>query len=149
MSNEGQKSKGNDILLVGGACSAALLAAYALFLFSIKRRYVKTFFSTKTGFKFDQEDFTNFEDDEHKMGIFDYGEHQWRKDIGEEVRVWLNERLEGWLDTDPSWFTDVYKASIPEWIVNDNNLFQRLRSEIEGADAKVYDGGGDTVPEET
>ena len=59
--------------------------------------------------------------------IFEYGEHKWRKDIGKDVKLWVNERLEDWLDDEPKWFTDVVKVSIPEWCVDDKNLFQCLR----------------------
>ena len=61
------------------------------------------------------------------------------------MKLWLRERLEGWLDNDPAWFTDFMKASIPEWIVEDKSLFKRLLSLIDtpsSIEAKVGKIGG-------
>jgi len=83
-----------------------LVMSLFIILFSIKREYVGTFFSTKTGNQHVQEKFTNNEDDARKFKIFTKNENKWRDTIGEYVTVWVASCLPMWIDEKPEWFTD-------------------------------------------
>jgi len=53
---QGGPDVGKDVIAaVFGRCSAGLVITYLLYLCSIKRRYLSTFFSMQTGYKFIQD----------------------------------------------------------------------------------------------
>ncbi|GMH88715.1 hypothetical protein TrVE_jg994 [Triparma verrucosa] len=115
---EGALEKKTVLVVLCGSC-AFLLLSYAYLLGSLNRDYINTFFSTKTSSKYLQETFTLNVEDELKFFIFRYNEQKWKKEIGEQVKVWLNEKLVEWAEEPPEWLTEYKKSIIPEWAVDD------------------------------
>ena len=104
----------DSVLALMIACSAGMLASYALFLATIKRSYVRTFFDPKTGNSYIQDLFVKgVAKDGEKMTIFEANEVKWRAAIGEDVKAWLNSNLPKWLEEQPLWFDNGTKATIP------------------------------------
>jgi len=109
------------------AC-AGMVVSYATLLVSMKREYLHTFISTKTGNESAQEMFTKNEDDEQRFGIFGDNRHRWEHKIGAEVKAWINERLPLWLEEPPEWFNDQKRSVIPDDYVTDPKILVRLRT---------------------
>jgi hypothetical protein len=111
-----------------GICCAVLLVTYAIFLASIEREYVATFYDTRTASEFNADRFLNATTDERKFDILKKNENMWR-DIRNDVKDWLASRLPVWLEEEPPWLTDRYRSLIPEWAVDDKALLSRIRNE--------------------
>jgi hypothetical protein len=109
------------------AC-AGMVVSYVTLLVSMKREYLHTFISTKTGNESAQEVFTKNEDDELKFWIFEDNRHRWEHKIGAEVKAWINERLPSWLEEPPEWFNDQRRSIIPDDFVTDPKILVRLRT---------------------
>lgn len=87
---------------------------FALFLLSIKRSYISTFFTTMTGPQFACDVYRRAQSDEVRFDIFVHNESYYAS-IREELRVWLAADWERWtVDEKPQWFTPRLLASIPE-----------------------------------
>lgn len=115
-------------LLMSSAC-AGLFLSFVSLLLSMKREYVGTFVSLKTGSSYVQELFKNGNDDERRFVIFYYVDDKWIADIGDEVRVWLNERLPEWSEITPDWLDKRKLKKIPDWIDNASCLQKILAAE--------------------
>ena len=109
------------------AC-AGMVVSYTSLLVSMKREYLHTFISTKTGNENAQEMFTKNEDDEQRFWIFGDNRHRWEHTIGAEVKAWINERLPMWLEEPPEWFNDHKRSIIPDDFVTDHEILVRLRT---------------------
>ncbi|GMI44330.1 hypothetical protein TrCOL_g754 [Triparma columacea] len=109
------------------AC-AGMVVSYATLLVSVKREYLHTFISTKTGNESTQELFTKSKEDEHRFTILETNEHKWEHKIGAEVKAWINERLPLWLEEPPEWFNDQRRSIIPDDFVTDPDILVRLRT---------------------
>ena len=72
----------NQVYLLVGGLFGLQLCTLVLFLSSIKRYYIPTFYSLKTATKYTEELFLHSNDDETKLGIFQYNRTKW-KAIGE------------------------------------------------------------------
>ena len=87
-------------------CCCGLVVFYTLFLLSIERACVSTFFDTRTGCQFLQDGHTidrcKSEDvDQRKFMIVSYSATKWREDLGDKVKSFLAKRLPIWLDEQP------------------------------------------------
>jgi hypothetical protein len=94
----------------------------------MKREYLHTFISTKTGNESSQEDFTKNEEEDQRFTIFVNNRHKWEHKIGAEVKAWINERLPLWLEEPPEWFNDQRRSIIPDDFVTDPEILVRLRT---------------------
>ena len=63
--------------------------------------------------------------------IFERNVKHWKKDIGENVKAWVHERWESWMEEKPEWLTDAIKAKIPiEYIpIKDDKMEESKRRE--------------------
>ena len=113
-------------MIMGGLC-AGLLMTYVLFLASIERKYVATFYDTRISSEYNVDRYFNATNDEHKFGILAVNENLWR-DIRNDVKAWLASRLPIWLEEEPSWLTDHQRSLIPDWAVNEKALLGRIRN---------------------
>eukprot|EP00518_Triparma_eleuthera_P020772 CAMPEP_0197549932 /NCGR_PEP_ID=MMETSP1320-20131121/3695_1 /TAXON_ID=91990 /ORGANISM="Bolidomonas sp., Strain RCC2347" /LENGTH=479 /DNA_ID=CAMNT_0043110229 /DNA_START=103 /DNA_END=1542 /DNA_ORIENTATION=+ len=113
--------------IIMGICCAVLLVTYALFLASIERKYVATFFDTRTASEYNASCFLNATSDEMKFETLKVNENLWR-DIRNDVKDWLTSRLPIWLEEEPSWLTDYHRSLIPAWAVDDKALLSRIRN---------------------
>jgi hypothetical protein len=119
------------VTIMVSAC-AGMVVSYASLLVSVKREYLHTFISTKTGNESVQEVFTKNEEDEQRFSIFGFNKHKWEHNIGKEVKAWVNERLPLWLEEPPEWFNDQRRSIIcniiPDDFVADPEILVRLRT---------------------
>jgi hypothetical protein len=95
-----------------------LLAVWAMAVVAlshtIKRQYLRTFWSTQTGFAFSQSFFLDNEgDDAKRIRIFGMNERQWRA-IRDRVRQWVLSMYAVWEALKPTWLTDAVRARIPD-----------------------------------
>ena len=88
-------------------------AFFAIFLVSIKREFIVTFFSTVTAKKFNQERFRNATTDHARYDLLT-NHHSYYDEIRGEVKKWVEEKYYDWVEDEPEWFTDRVKASIPK-----------------------------------
>mmetsp|Transcript_31179 Transcript_31179/g.61795 ORF Transcript_31179/g.61795 Transcript_31179/m.61795 type:complete len:191 (+) Transcript_31179:479-1051(+) len=114
--------------IIMGICCAVLLVTYALFLASIERKYVATFFDTRTASEYNADRFLNATTDEKKFDTLAVNENLWRN-IRNDVKDWLASSLPAYLEEEPPWLTDYHRSIIPEWAVDDKALLSRIRNE--------------------
>jgi hypothetical protein len=107
---------------------AGMVVSYVSLLVSVKKEYLHTFISTKTGNEGIQEVFTKNEEDEHRFRIFADNRHKWEYKIGAEVKAWINEKLPLWLEEPPEWFNDQKRSVIPDDYVTDPEILVKLRT---------------------
>ena len=105
----------------------ALLMAFTIFLITIKRDYVYTFFDTRTCSQYLADQYLNDDRDEHKIKLFTYSDLKWRKEIGDDVKTWLADKLPVWLEEQPIWFKRHRKASVPHWVIDDKDILKRIK----------------------
>jgi hypothetical protein len=108
------------------AC-AGIVLSYAVLLSSIKKKYLYTFMSLKTSCQKSQDSFKLHEEDHLKFEVFGCNRYKWEYKIGEPVKAWLNERLSIWVVDPPEWFNDQKMSIIPDDMVIDKGILQRLR----------------------
>jgi hypothetical protein len=98
---------------VVGALTAVWAVSFGVLLFSMERKFARTFFSTLTGRNFVMNRFLdNPSDDELRAQIFYNNQELWRPIRG-QVQAWLRSRYPAWREETPAWFTPVLIASIP------------------------------------
>ncbi|GMH51361.1 hypothetical protein TL16_g00994 [Triparma laevis f. inornata] len=95
--NHGWLDKGQMSVLMLSCC-AGLVVSLCLFLGSIERQYVQTFYNTRTGAKYIQDIFSNGKTDEQKFDVFTKNEGKWR--AGEAMRSEVT-----------SWEYDIYNRN--------------------------------------
>mmetsp|Transcript_732 Transcript_732/g.1207 ORF Transcript_732/g.1207 Transcript_732/m.1207 type:complete len:961 (-) Transcript_732:44-2926(-) len=110
-----------------GACIGVVLS-YILLLCYMNPDYLQTFISPKTSCTHTCNQFTQNDEDEEKFWIFASNRHKWEKRIGEKVKKWLNDSLPIWLDDEPSWFNNAKLSTIPDDMVEDKELLERLKN---------------------
>jgi hypothetical protein len=110
------KDKIHDGLLFAIVSTLAglwLLAVLGLAL-TMKREYLRTFVSLRTGYADTQSYFLDNEgDDARRIHIFFCNERQWRA-IRDCVRQWVLRLYAAWKALMPSWFTTDLQARIPD-----------------------------------
>ncbi len=96
-----------------GTLTAISIVSYGVLLLMMRRKYVRTFFSTQTGAEFVMSHFLdNDGNDEQRALIFLKKQELWRP-IRPQVQAWLHSRFKVWRRTKPAWFTDALVACIP------------------------------------
>jgi hypothetical protein len=85
-----------------------------------------TFFSLETGNQWAHNFFLKGKSDDVKAEIFGCNRRQW-KSIEEDVKVWVLDNWEGWEETEPGFFTEVFKAGVDDnWLPQAEVERQRL-----------------------
>jgi hypothetical protein len=98
---------------VGTLFAVWALAALGVWL-TMKPKYRRTFWSTKTGYAYSQSMFLDNEgSDAKRIRIFYVNERHWRA-IRDRVRQWVLAMYAAWRALKPVWFTDAVKAQIPD-----------------------------------
>ena len=85
---------------------------FALFVLSINKRYIRTFFTTTTSKQFFVSHFLDAKHDQSKLYIFTL-HPSYYKSVREDVKLWVAANYNKWNEEKPEWFTDRVKASIP------------------------------------
>lgn len=76
-------------------------------------QYRHTFYSTETGAQMTRKLFLEGKDDSEKSYLIGCNENHWST-IKDKVAAWMTEGWERWEEEKPEWFTDKWKASVPE-----------------------------------
>jgi hypothetical protein len=101
---------------VVGSLSGSWLVFFLLFLFLMKKKYRRTFFSWETGFEWAQNFFLKGETDDVKSAVLGCNRKQW-KAIEGDVKAWVLDGWDEWEETTPGFFTDVFKSSLDDdWL---------------------------------
>ena len=125
------------------------MISFATLLAMIEPKYRTTFISTQTGWQWSQSFFRDGKTDETRAQIFEKNIKHWKKDIGEEVGVWVGERWDTWIEERPEWLTDAIKAKIPiEYIpIKEDKVEEEKRREsIRASQRRRSSLGGIIVP---
>ncbi|GMH91809.1 hypothetical protein TrST_g2648 [Triparma strigata] len=96
------------VTVLGGSLTVLLGA----FLLLMNKEYRHTFFSFDSGHKLTRRLFLEG-DDVSKAQVFGSHEFQWTP-IRDKVKAWVKEGWATWEEEKPEWFTDMWKASVPE-----------------------------------
>jgi hypothetical protein len=101
---------------VGTLFAVWVLAALGVCL-TMKPEYRRTFWSTQTGYAYSQSYFLDNEgNDAKRIEIFGINERHWRA-IRDRVGQWVLAMYATWQALKPVWFTDAFKAQIPDAFV--------------------------------
>ena len=105
LNKEEEEEEGKEAFLNSSTTKIVMLTScigmvifYVLLLKSINQKYIKTFFTTKSGREHTEEEFFEGESDKIKFETLSYNRNKWVFKIGEEFKMWLNEHLQTWLD---------------------------------------------------
>ena len=98
----------NLTLLLGGS----FLVLVTLFFALMEKKYQKNFFSTESGGQLTRRLFLDG-DDFMKSFVFGRNKKHWMPLKG-KIATWITEGWTTWEEEKPEWFTDTWKASVPE-----------------------------------
>jgi hypothetical protein len=128
-----------------GTLTAVSIVSFGVLLLTMGHKYVRTFFSTKTGREFVMSHFLdNDGNDELRALIFLKNEELWRP-IRPQVQAWLHSRFRTWRRTKPTWFTDALVTSIPTDMLPVRDA-KRLSAQAPGGRrSTVHDAGASSL----
>jgi hypothetical protein len=106
-------------LVVGIALIWCLV--FTWFMLTIDQKYVKTFYSWKTGSQQTIEFFRNSKIDKNKAIIFRRSIRLWSPIVG-EVRMWVAENWTRWENEKPDWLTAKLIQKIPDEVFSEEEL---------------------------
>ena len=92
---------------------ALSMISFVMFLMSINREYLWTFFDTRTGKQFAIDTYHDSVTDGTRFEVFGHHESYYNSIAG-ELMTWLDANWEKWEEEEPDWFTASAIASIPE-----------------------------------
>ena len=101
--------------LVAGLFAISMIS-FGTFLKSINRKYLGTFFDTRTGKQFLCDNWRDGTVDSDRFYVFSKHASLY-KSINEELKDWLSENWEKWEEEKPDWFTAKMIKKIPEEIL--------------------------------
>ena len=101
------------------ATEAGFIIFYTVFLATIRKEYRGTFFSTLTAKQAKARVFRGATNDEMKMDIF-WNHPSYYAGFRDEVEKFVRENYDTWNETSPKWFTERVKASIPKYMIPEN-----------------------------
>ena len=111
--------------------TASAASLFFLFFLIINKDYIHTFFSFETGCQMTVRLFKTHEDDSLKAdAVFTNNENQW-KSIRDEVKDWVQENWERWMDEKPTWLDDNMRAIIPPYMIPSEQEMKILAAERE------------------
>jgi hypothetical protein len=113
-----------DAKTLYGVLSLLIIVAvvsFATFLLTIKRRYVHTFFSTKSGHELARSYFIEGKTDAEKMQIFTNNVRQWQS-IYPKVADWVLNNYDRWEEKKEEWYNEAVVASIPDDMLSVRNF---------------------------
>ncbi len=106
------QSSSDSLWMLLGLLEAGFLASFGVFLFTIERKYISTFFSTMTGKEFRIQAFRETNKDQMKVNILKL-HPSYYESIRGEVGQWVRANWESWNEEKPPWFTDQVKKRFP------------------------------------
>ncbi|GMH93003.1 hypothetical protein TrST_g3834 [Triparma strigata] len=118
-----------DVYGAIGGLIVAQVTTFCLFLRLIEPKYRETFMSFKTGSQHVIGTFRTATNERVKIGVMNNHRSLW-KEIEEDVRVWLNENLEKWIEEEQEWFNDSVKTMVLDDLVDDPSLLKVLKNQM-------------------
>jgi hypothetical protein len=113
---------------------------FAVFFFSIEKKYWGTFLSLQRGKDLTVKNFRDGAEDVKAKYTFKYSKHHW-KAIEEEVKTWVEVNWDRWEEEKPEWLTDAMRARVPvEYIPEVGDA--RKRESVRRASVEVEAEGG-------
>jgi hypothetical protein len=85
---------------------------FAVFFFSIDKKYLGTFFSLHRGKDLTIKNFREGADGVKALFTFQRSKHHW-KAIEEEVKAWVESNWDRWEEEKPDWFDEAMRARVP------------------------------------
>ncbi len=110
-----QVSSIEGLWILLGLLEASFAVFFGIFLSTIERKYVRSFFTRLTAVQFNQQRFKLATAHDVKISIFDIHPSYW-KGIQVEVEQFVTENYSTWLDESPPWFTERVRESIPKYL---------------------------------
>ena len=89
------------------------MISFATLLAMMEPKYRRTFTSTQTSWQMTQSFFKDGQSDAVKSNVLQTNIKHWKKDIGEDVKEWVQENWGSWMEKKPEWLTDAVNAKIP------------------------------------
>ncbi|GMI03055.1 hypothetical protein TrLO_g8892 [Triparma laevis f. longispina] len=127
-----------QVYTIIGTLIAIQFISFQVFLFSIKKDFLTTFYSTQTGPEMIQDLFNNGKDDREKIECLTINTVYW-KAIEGEVRAWIKGKIPEWQESQPEWWNDRFKVLIPKsWLDEDEK--RSVRESL--TEASLYKAGG-------
>ena len=118
--------------IIGGLVAIQFFT-FQLFLASINKDYVKTFYSTQTGPQMIQDLFYNGKDDRQKIECLTINTAYW-KPIEGDVKAWIRSKLQEWQESQPEWWGDRFKLLVPKsWLNQEERMSVRESMSEEGS----------------
>jgi hypothetical protein len=113
---------------------------FAVFFFNIEKKYLDTFWSTKTSKEHSMSFFIEGKSDEIKFAVFWFSRHHWVSIEG-EIKKWVELNWLKWEEEQPEWFTDVKKAQVPvKFIPSDGDARRKESVRRASVDAEAEGG---------
>jgi hypothetical protein len=117
------------------------VVSFAVFLLSMERKYMSTFYSLQRGKDVTVKNFMEGEDDAAKASYtFQMSKHHW-KSIEEEVKAWVEANWDRWEENKPDWLDDAMRARVPvKYIPADGDARRRESVRRASVDAEAEGG---------
>ena len=125
------KVDAETIFLFLGALQAVWAVTLVLFFSKIKRAYWKTFYSTQSGRQCTVAYFLDNEDDGTRVIVFTTHADLW-SDIKDDVRAFTLANWARWEVEKPDWFTEGFKAGVPDDYMPKGALDELNRTSVGG-----------------
>ena len=99
--------------LILGGLEVLFVVFFTIFILSINREYINTFFTRVTAKQFAIQRFREAKSDSAKIEIFK--KHKsFHSSIRDEVEEWARDNWLDWEEEKPEWFTKRVRASVPK-----------------------------------
>jgi hypothetical protein len=117
------------------------VVSFAVFLLSMERKYLSTFYSLQRGKEVTVKNFMEGEDDAAKASYtFQMSKHHW-KSIEGEVKAWVEANWDSWEENKPDWLDDAMRARVPvEYIPESGDARRRESVRRASVDAEAESG---------
>ena len=134
------------------ALEASFVVSFTIFVLSMKKIYISTFFTTMTAKQFNIRRYREATSDRARLAIF--GKHSsYYESIRGELKAWVTENYKNWDEENPEWFTDRIKASVPLDMIPKNDdadeIQEEKMGERRGSAAVIKEALGMTAEGET
>ena len=103
----------SQLWVIVGCICALWFWSFTAFIFSINRKYIKTFFTKLTGQQVTLAQWANGDEDAVKADAAFCAHESHTASIRDDVQEWVHANWYRWEVEKPAWWTDAMKASIP------------------------------------
>ena len=112
-----------------GGLEVLFVLLFTIFVLSVNKKYIATFFSTQTAKEFNIQSYREATADSTRIDIFSC-HHSYYASIREDVQFWVRESYGRWNEEQPAWFTDRVKGSIPEDMLPEEEMEKNLPEDM-------------------